>query len=154
MDYQVVYDLSVEGYKPGIFIVAGILFIFIGYSFQQSAKERNSRIKPWFANIFFWGSVIWTIFVLLILLSSYLFFTYILITGKYDIVEGTVTDFVSIPNSGRESFMVNNKHFSYSQYNMGLEFHHTKSHGGPIDEGIQVRISYVGNNILRLEVAK
>jgi hypothetical protein len=33
-------------------------------------------------------------------------------------------------------------------------FHNTASHGGPIKPGLHVRLSYAGNDILRIEVAE
>ena len=72
--------------------------------------------------------------------------------GRYAVVEGHVTDFVEKPKS--ESFMVDGVRFSYSPYVMTPGFNTPAWDGGPLREGMQVRISYVGNTILRLEVAR
>ena len=76
--------------------------------------------------------------------------------GRYLVMEGPVTDFVPMPCEGhaQESFTVNGHRFSYSDYSMTAGFRNTASHGGPIREGLYVRISYSGNLILRLEVAQ
>jgi hypothetical protein len=69
-------------------------------------------------------------------------------------VEGPVTDFRPMPYGGHqeECFTVQAKSFCYSDYVVTPGFHNTTSHGGPIREGLQVRISYSGDMILRLEV--
>lgn len=71
------------------------------------------------------------------------------------VVEGVVEKFVPMPHAGRshESFWVNGVRFSYSDYEITPAFNNTASHGGPIYEGLPIRISYVGNKILKLEVA-
>ena len=76
--------------------------------------------------------------------------------GKYSVVEGQVTNFVPMPYGGhaRESFAVGGKTFTYSDYILTGCFNNTTSHGGPIRAGLTVRISHVGNCIVRLEVAQ
>jgi len=76
-------------------------------------------------------------------------------SGQYSIVEGTVTNFHPMPYSGheKESFSVNGVQFSYSDFILVPCFNNTTSHGGPIHEGLRVRIAYAGDCILKLEVA-
>lgn len=75
--------------------------------------------------------------------------------GQYSVVEGIVTDFHPMPYSGHqmETFSVNGVQFSYSDYVIVPCFNNTASHGGPIRQGLHVRIAYSGDCILRLEVA-
>ncbi len=74
--------------------------------------------------------------------------------GTFYVVEGKVMDFDPLAYKGHqnESFTVNGKHFEYSDYWITNGFNRTASHGGPIQAGLQVRISYVGNTIIKLEV--
>jgi hypothetical protein len=53
-----------------------------------------------------------------------------------------------------ESFVVDGKRFSYSDFIVTSGFHNAASHGGPIRAGLYVRVSYIGNVILRLEIAE
>jgi len=78
------------------------------------------------------------------------------IQGQYSTVEGTVTNFHPMPYSGHqeETFSVNGMQFSYSDYVLIPCFNNTSSHGGPIREGLRVRIAYSGNCILKLEVSQ
>src|SRR5690349_20985760 len=74
-------------------------------------------------------------------------------TGRYSLVEGTVTDFHPMPYEGHdnECFTVQVQRFCYSEYIVSQGFHNAASHGGPIRPGIHVRIAYVGPTILRLQ---
>lgn len=76
--------------------------------------------------------------------------------GQYSTVEGTVTNFHPMPYSGHqdEIFSVNGVQFSYSDYVLIPCFNNTASHGGPVREGLSVRIAYSGNCILKLEVSR
>ena len=71
-------------------------------------------------------------------------------------IEGTVSQFIPMPYTGHamESFVVHGVRFAYSDYVITAGFNNTSSHGGPIREGLPVRIWYRGNEILRLDVAK
>ena len=74
--------------------------------------------------------------------------------GKCQVVEGAVTDFHPMPFTGHqlESFVVAGKRFRYSDFVMRAGFNQTSSHGGPIHEGLHVRIHYLGDDIAKLEV--
>jgi hypothetical protein len=78
------------------------------------------------------------------------------VEGRYSTVEGNVTNFHPMPYSGHqnETFSVNGMQFSYSDYVLIPCFKNTSSHGGPIHEGLHVRIAYSGNCILKLEVSR
>lgn len=77
------------------------------------------------------------------------------VQGQYSVVEGTVANFHPMPYSGhsQETFSVNGVQFSYSDFVLIPCFNNTASHGGPIHEGLRVRIAYSGNCILKLEVS-
>lgn len=75
--------------------------------------------------------------------------------GQYSVAEGPVADFHPMPYSGHqmETFSVNGVQFSYSDYVIVPCFNNTAPHGGPIHQGLRVRIAYSGDCILKLEVA-
>jgi hypothetical protein len=72
------------------------------------------------------------------------------------VVEGRVSQFVSSPYSGHadERFCVQGSCFSYSDYVLTGGFNRTSSHGGPIREGLPVRVTYFDNTILKLEIGE
>lgn len=74
--------------------------------------------------------------------------------GKCEVVEGVVTQFHPMParEHDSESFVVAGKRFHYSDYSMTAGFHQSVQHGGPIREGLRVRIHRLGNDIAKLEI--
>jgi hypothetical protein len=74
-------------------------------------------------------------------------------TGAYAVVTGRVEHFRPMPYAGHpeESFSVAGHTFTYSDYVDTQCFNNTASHGGPIRDGLLVRIAYEDNCILRIE---
>jgi len=76
------------------------------------------------------------------------------------VITGIVADFVPMPFEGHadERFCVDTVCFHYSDYQHTGGFNHTSSHGGPITEGLPVRVTYApspgANVILKLEIQK
>jgi len=74
-------------------------------------------------------------------------------------VIGTVEEFVAEPMDGHseESFRVGDQRFVYSSFNHTGGFHQGRARGGPIHQGLPVRIGYLptesGNLIVKLEIA-
>jgi hypothetical protein len=73
------------------------------------------------------------------------------------VVVGRVENFRPAPAEGHqdETFTVSGVAFAYSDYAITGGFNQTESHGGPIREGLSVRIHYLSpsNVIVKLEVA-
>jgi hypothetical protein len=76
-------------------------------------------------------------------------------SGRAQVAEGRVTDFTPMSDFGNktESFRVGDHRFAYSDYVETGGFNNTSTHGGPVREGLQVRVTYVGKVIVRLEIA-
>jgi hypothetical protein len=72
----------------------------------------------------------------------------------YSVAVGRVTDFRPMPYEGHqdECFTDQPARFCYSDYEITSRFNKSASHGGPIREGLPVRVSYIGDVIMRLEV--
>ena len=76
---------------------------------------------------------------------------------NYNIVEGVVENFHPMPKSGHdtERFTVKNVKFEFSDFDLSKGgFNNTSSHGGPIREGLPVRIAYKNGRILKLEIKR
>jgi hypothetical protein len=56
--------------------------------------------------------------------------------------------------SWRATFRVGDVRFAYSDFRVSCGFNNTTSHGGPVREGLHVRIHYVEGIILKFEVAR
>jgi hypothetical protein len=103
-------------------------------------------------------SVVWTVTSLYALLSDYSHKCGSLRDRDFAIVEGTVRHFaprasIGLPFSG-ETFEVGDHRYEYSDFFLHAAFNNTQMHGGPIREGLQVRIHDVDGQIARLEVAR
>ena len=122
---------AVRGVRPSLLIVCASL-VLIGAYVLHSVSGLGARIRDRYdraKNVY--------------------------LAGQYSVVEGSVANFHPMPASGHdnETFSVNGVRFSYSDFDGSPCFNNTASHGGPMREGLRVRIAYWGNCILRLEVA-
>lgn len=163
MEYQVVFDASQKSF-PWWFPAIGISVAFIAllmlvatyqgwFGLRAYQTRRQAKII---------GVVICVIAVSFSIMSILItYFQHERIqnfreSGQVSIVEGRVENFVPMPYEGKalESFTINGVKFEYSDFVYSYGFNNTSSHGGPIREGLQVRIHYVGNTILKLEIKK
>jgi hypothetical protein len=164
MTFKTIFDASEQGYTTGWFAAYGLIFVAAGVllvwrpAFVQPLLPAGLRSgeRPIFVWLFLLFASLWTAGSFLVTYSRHQAAVSDLRAGRYSVVEGPVTDFVPMPFTGHalESFTVNGRRFSYSDFVVTSGFHNTASHGGPIREGLYVRISYSGNLILRLEAAQ
>jgi hypothetical protein len=73
--------------------------------------------------------------------------------GRVDVVEGRVGEFFEVAGGKNECFSLGGRRFCYSDWVGTPGFNRTRALGGPIEPGLQVRLSVVGNTIVRVEVA-
>ena len=131
-------------------IVVSVLLII---NRQRLEKHHGREHVILFTTVFFIFSVTWTIWIATLdedphgILKAYR-------EGRFEVVEGAVESFKPMPDYGYkdESFTVNGREFSYSSFEATVGFNHTSSKGGPIEDGIFVRVSHVGNAIVKPEV--
>jgi len=76
----------------------------------------------------------------------------VILENRHLVIEGLVENFTPGGTSGLtpESFTVNGTEFSYFEDSSTSAFHKTRGAGGPINEGLRVRIFYYQNSILGL----
>ena len=160
MNYRVAYDILDAGYKAGGFAAFGLIFVIIGAILIPFRRRIMGKWPPLagtiFAFFYFGFALLWTTVAFLGTYTEYRTCRNARVDGTATITEGVVTNFIPMPYSGHadEKFTVNGVTFSYSDYGVTAGFNNTKSHGGPIDQGKKVRVTHVGNVIVRLEVAK
>lgn len=161
MEYKTVFDIAAVGYKSWDFPAFGLIFIVIGIILVANRKYlssySNSPLKAGnaFGVLFLLFAVVWTLIAFASTYSEYSSLSKAANSKNVHVVEGVVTEFKPMPYSGRakEKFCVSNTCFEYSDYIVVGGFNNTASHGGPIKEGLHVRVTYVENSILKLEVA-
>jgi len=104
---------------------------------------------------------LWLAFTLLMVAISYLAIVPMersarraLESGDFKVVEGEVRSFRPMTRESKEdeSFEVGGVPFHYGDGRISAGFDDTARRGGPIREGLPVRITYRDNTILRLEV--
>lgn len=76
----------------------------------------------------------------------------IVVEKHHSVLEGYIEDFIPEPTTGTipESFKVGDVNFSYYDNSENDAFHKSSISGGPIKEGLYVRIFYSENKILGL----
>ncbi|MEI9896348.1 MAG: hypothetical protein WDN28_21410 [Chthoniobacter sp.] len=110
---------------------------------------------------FVWLSfaIVWTGFAFASTLSNYLNLASDLRNGRCSVVEGIVTDLHPMPAgppTGYKAdwFTVRGVQFKVLGYVVSAGFNQIQSHGGPLREGMHVRIHYAGGEIARLEIVR
>jgi hypothetical protein len=167
--YTLVFDASNEPLRWNV-PAFGLTFVVIGVflwltrdrePLWRSALWSNPVARRWFAALWLGFSAVFTITGSIGAFRAVLSARGALRDGTAAIVEGPVVDFHAMPYTGHdtERFTVRGVAFAYTDYaaNTG-GFHHSRSHGGPLSEGVYVRIHYDGSpwnaRILRLEIRK
>lgn len=136
-----------------LFIAVGVAMYKKPDLFRNNWSERSAKV---FAKVWLSFSIFATVFAFGGTFISHNYARYTFNSGNFNIVEGTVENFDPMPASGHklESFTVKGVKFEYSDFRVTPGFNNARSRGGPIIEGLPVKISYTGNTILKLEVAK
>jgi hypothetical protein len=164
--YRVIFDIASAGYTSWSFPAFGLIFVAVGGVLVAFAVWRKALPFPWwsrrptaskaFAFFFLSFAVVWTVIAFLSTYHDYSTLTTAKKNGNVHVAEGLVTNFRPMPVTGHamERFCVSGVCFEYSDYVVTSGFNNTSSHGGPIREGLPVRVTYVGNTIVKLEVAQ
>ena len=160
MPFHTVYDIASSPFEGWIFLVFGCatsllllstrgLFGIGGGTLLTSPVFFNTDLRRLVLLVVAIGAIAATI----VAGSGYILARYAIYSGHYRVVTGSISQF-SPARSGsyQESFTVGRKTFYYSDSDVGPGFHETIMAGGLVKEGEIVRVSYVGNYILRLEV--
>lgn len=165
MDYRLVFDLQTSDIRLTnyLFMLPGVIIFLCGavtYFFRERlsnpfrAKPMPQRF-PFFLLLF---GLLWMQLTGLSLYAQYDTMKQALHMGKVSVVEGNVIDFIPMPILGhkKEHFCVSGSQacFSYSDYEVTPGFNITNAHGGPIQTGLPVKVTYRDNVILKLEVGK
>lgn len=162
LHYRVVFDLNTAGYTGWSFLLIGVLFCVLGsfLVFKPSALpsrwQQHPRASRLFALVFLGFSVLWAMLVGSNSVLHYRHLVAALNDGSAKRIEGRVERFQPMPFGGHslEKFCVETVCFAYSDYVISGGFNQTASHGGPIRAGLPVRITYMDDTIVRLEVGE
>jgi hypothetical protein len=153
VEYTTVFDLAESGFKAWWFPAVGLVFIVIGILVVLGrANHLGGRRFPF---VFLGFAIIWTTVSGFWMYSEYRTLRNAR-DGTAQVVEGRISDFLPMAKSGHEMerFCVSGKCFEYSDFVVTSGFNNTSSHGGPIREGLLARVTYVGDAIVKLEIAQ
>ena len=149
IQYHLVYSVIEEGYTTWPFATAGLIFVILGALALRFSKRRAAA---WFIFLF---AVVWCIGAFIGAYVEYARLRNALRDGTAVLVEGRVVNFSPEPAVGHapETFDVAGTHFAYQGVGgVSAAFNQSKPKGGPIRDGVQVRIWHVQGKIARLEL--
>jgi len=159
--YQTVFDITQTGFKSWKFSALGLIFVAFGFAMPFLIKKGIIRKSPqamekWLPLFFVGFAILWTMTSFIATFDDYRRASGAMRSNQAEVVEGMVTQFKPMPYTGHamESFVVDGVMFKYSDYVITAGFNNTASHGGPIREGLPVKIWHLGGEILRLDVKK
>ena len=161
MTYVTVFDAANEPFRnywfflPGIaFTVMGVLLVFAPSRLpMRPIGSREHQIL--FGSFFMVFAAAWTVLAGSIVVLGNLTAQASLRDGTCEVVEGRVENFQPGSGGGKksETFTVNGERFEYSDFVVSSGFSRTASHGGPVRQGLLVRICHTDGDILRLGIA-
>lgn len=162
MIYQTVFDVTETGYTSGLFDFSDLFMVLIGILFVVFRRQlpawggKNSRIINVYAFAFLSFAIVLTLVTFMAMSSKKKSLRQAIESGNTEIVEGLVSQFDPMPHTGyrMERFCVQGTCFEYSDHFVTGGFNNMSSHGGPIREGLPVRVTYIGNKIIKLEIAQ
>jgi hypothetical protein len=177
MTFRTVFDAAQAGYTTWWFPAYGLIFVCFGalflcwraliltlmpirgpdfLDFLELLHFWPARARRFFGWVFSGFAVMWCLLTFASTYGEYRTIIAALRDGRCVVVEGRITGFVPMIHSGHsdESFTVGGQRFAYSDEGVTSGFHNSDSHGGPIHDGQYVRVTYLGNLIVRLEVSE
>jgi hypothetical protein len=159
--YTTVFDVTRTGYRQWSFAAFGLIFVAVGVALPMLMRigifpKQPAWMQKWFPRVFLAFAVFWTTTCFISTFIDYRRAVSAIRNNRAHMVEGVVRDFKPMPYTGHamESFVVQGVRFEYSDYVITAGFNNTSSHGGPIREGLPVKIWYLGSEILRLDIKR
>ena len=154
--YHLYFDTSQQGFRIDSMTPFGLMFVAFGillvFWARKSGGNWRRQFGAWFYLLF---SIVWTLLISLAPLGEYLQVTRAVGNGEFRITEGNVENYSFKPDGRKktERFCVETTCFSYSKFDR-IYFHQPVENGGPIRNGLRVRIGHIRHRIVRLEIAR
>lgn len=161
MAYETYYDIASSGFASWTSILIMLPFVVaVIFLFSKPASYFGppgfSKLVNGFRYFYFCLTLFFVIIAVGSTCSNYTFYKNYVENNEFQVVEGVVTNFQPyVERRSSEKFCVKDVCFILRSYSWG--FNQAASNGGPIREGLPVRIAYVedeGNTIVRLEIGK
>jgi len=154
--YRTVFDVEQSGYRHWGFAASGLVFVAVGFAMPALFRlgiipKSPAWMQKWLPRVFVGFATLWTAAAFVGTFVDYRKAVNALHSGQAKVVEGRVDHYAQVANKS-ESFEVNGVKFWYSDGVLIAGFNHTAVEGGPIRQGLPVRISYWNGQILRLQI--
>jgi hypothetical protein len=153
--YRVVYDVRAGGFHIEWSWFTPLLVTVAALARLRFADPKSKWLERPISALVAVAGVAFTIFGVHENYSAYRDLRRALEDGRYALVEGSVEGFVPGRPDGHQNelFRVGAHRFEYSPYLGMTGFRQLRAAGGPIREGLQVRIYDVNGTIARLDTA-
>lgn len=158
MSFETIYDIQQAGCRYGfISAILGLLVIYSAVEWYRGKRWLVSgRTQMGYSPItfcLFFGVL--TLVAFVTTWGDYFSLTNAIKNGRAMSVDGMVSNFHSAENiKSTESFVVGDRVFSYSKYAVKQGFNMLKLEGSPLANGVHVRVSYVDDHIVRLDIGR
>jgi hypothetical protein len=151
MPYETVFEISWQTF-PWPVLIVGVTGFVLGAVVLAIRFSRGSRSGKIVGIALMIMGLLWCLNQVL----DHHRLTRALATQQARVVEGPVSNYEFRMHDGHgfESFLVNGEGFHYSDFVPSGGYHQPASQGGMIREGLWVRLHYLGNTILRVEIAR
>ncbi len=155
MGYRTVFDVTKVGFQwwlPLLIFIFGALFVGIGWAVRTSG-DKDSLAKGTVFQIVGAVGVLGALGFFTSMYGEYRNGQKAFATHAYSISAGEVKDFVPMPPGGHatESFVVSGVRFEYGS-GWGSTMFNSEWNKGFIHNGVEARITYVGKDIIKVEV--
>jgi hypothetical protein len=151
--YETIFELGFRSF-PWTRVIQPIIFLTVGLLLIPLFKSKNfyfivGVFVASMASLFLLISLVNVIPNFVKLRTAY-------VSGKSLVVEGIVQNFRPAPTIGpaKESFSVDGILFTYNALDDSPCFHNAPFRGGPVREGLDVRIHYYEGCMQRIEVSR
>lgn len=156
VETKVIFDATTQAFPWEPIWVATGAFVFGGVLLLLKKLKWRHAWSTGAGVLFMVMAVLWMVIAVAQWQMAHRDHVNALASGRYQVVQGTVEDFRPMPKDGsaEESFTISGQTFSYSDYDKldpSTCFHQTASGGGPVHEGMRLRIKYVDKCILQIE---
>ena len=155
MGYRTVFDVTKVGFQwwlPLLIFIFGALFVGIGWAVRASG-DTDSLTKGKFFQILGAVGMLAALGFFTSMYGEYRNAQKAFAAHAYSVSEGVVEDFVPMPPGGHatESFMLHGVRFEYGS-GWGSTMFNSEWNKGFIRDGVEARITYVGKDIIKVEI--
>lgn len=149
--YKTIFELGPRSF-PWQRVIQPLIFLTMGLLLIKFFKNK----RPYLVVGVFVASMasLFLLISMVIFIPNFVLLRTAYTSGKTVVVEGVVQNFRPAPSLGPaiESFSVDGVSFAYNALDNTSCFHNAPFRGGPIREGMDVRIHYYGDCIQRIDL--